>query len=121
MNRRFAVALFVVLASSGPVQAHGLRLQVEAKGACLVGQVSYSDGWPGAGEVVRVADADTRKAAERTVTADDQGHFSLPVDTGRTYRVTVSGDEEHEVHKTVEVEPLESDPSPKCPTAQGAR
>jgi hypothetical protein len=121
MSRFSLLALIAAaLAATGPAFAHGLRLEVEAKGACLIGRVSYSDGWPGAQEVVRVAEVGA-EGPEQTVTADDQGRFAVAVAAGRAYQVTVSGDEEHTVRRTVQAGPSAQPASTPCPVANEKR
>jgi hypothetical protein len=115
--RRLAVAL-VLLAAPQPAAAHGLRLTLTAEPGCLSGQVSYSDGWPGADEVVSLSRMD-KPAAALTAKADAEGRFSVPV-PGGDYLAVVIGDEEHEVRRTIDVPPSSS-PSPACPAEPARR
>lgn len=114
MSRLLTTAILVASSMAAPAFAHGLRLEVRAEGACLIGHVAYSDGWPGAQEVVRVADTAGASVPERTATADDQGRFAVSVVPGRTYRVSVSGDEEHRVERELSIAAVEPSERAAC-------
>ena len=99
MRAALLAAALVLLA--GPASAHGLRLTLTAEPGCLSGRVEYSDGWPGVEEMVVITRLDA-PAAPVEVRADKQGRFSAKTPPGR-YRVRVTGDEEHEVKREVDV------------------
>jgi hypothetical protein len=106
MTRIAAIAALAMLLA-GPASAHSLRLTLAAEPGCLTGEITYSDGWAGDGEIAVVGRVDASVQPER-VAANAAGRFSIKATPGR-YRVKVSGNEEHEVEREVEVPPGATD------------
>lgn len=91
------------LALPSPSHAHGIRLALEPDpgSEAVEGTITYSDGYPGAGEWVEVTDLDDPAAPTLGVHADAQGRFSVPGQLGRRYRVVVVADEDHRQEREI--------------------
>ena len=99
--RRAVLLAALVSVAAGPASAHGLRLTLAAEAGCLSGRITYSDGWPGEGETAVVTRMGAG-AAPLSIVADADGRFSTTAAPGR-HLVKVSGDEEHEVQREIDV------------------
>lgn len=99
-----AISLWTVSASGA--LAHGLLVSVRGDGETVAGRVYYSNGEPGVGEWVEMQDlTDPAAAPVPGVSVGPDGAFSFAGRPGHSYRVTVTGDEGHQVRSDITLAP----------------
>lgn len=81
--------------------SHGLNLVVERTSGQLSGLVTYTDDTPGGHLPVEVSEAEPPFPALAQGQTDAEGRFQLSLDSDEPLRVTVYGDEGHEVQAVV--------------------
>ncbi len=77
--------------------AHGMDVKVTSTGDQITGQVLYSDGRPGVGDFVSVANVTSPQLLPLEATTDGDGRFAVTGIPGNQYTVTAHGEEGHTV------------------------
>lgn len=91
--------VFVVLLSmlANAAQAHGLLLSLKNDGSRIVGSAYFTNGERAAGQPAEAIDLDAPASTPITLTTDASGGFAFDARSGHRYRVSVFGEEGHDV------------------------
>lgn len=89
--------LVLALFATAFAQAHGLLLSVESAGDRIVGSAYFTNGEKAAAQHVEAQDLDSPSAPPMTALSDARGGFAFPAAGGHRYRISVFGEEGHEV------------------------
>lgn len=93
---RIVFSLLLSIAAT-MAQAHGLLLSLENQGARIVGNAYFTNGERAATQPVEVLDLDAPSSTPVALTTDAQGSFGFDARSGHRYRVSVFGEEGHDV------------------------
>lgn len=86
-----------LLTSTAQVLAHGMDITLESAGDQISGTVTYTNGDPGVGDFVSIANLTSPQLAPLEATTDATGSFAVTGVLGHAYVLTAYGEEGHTV------------------------